>query len=235
MVSRPRRRVSPLVLLAVGLAVLVGAGGVQLVRGRARPTSGGSVASREATPIRRPTGQAALPVPRLALPAPSDERVENQGMWAAVDDLSGEERERLTVFATALFKRAAGAVGLTGDELARVDKAWRKSEERWRDLEQWASANPGEDGLGGPILKLRAIAVQELRDLTNEIGESRARAFRKAERDAYRELALRDQMEPSLSTAVRTVVQRKMAFLRWPPATSGSAPVPVHPPEEPLP
>jgi hypothetical protein len=222
--SGPRRGLSPLVVYTAALAAMTGAAALLLLGGSARRTADPAVTLPPSTPSSRAADRTpalrragALPVPKLVAPGSSPEPVENQGMWEAVDDLSPEERERLAAFSAAAFKEAAAAVALTPAELSRVEAVWRNSEQRGHDLEQWAAAHPGEDGAGGPIRKLRALAVDELRELTDEIGEARARGFRKAERDAYRRVALRDRTEPALSTAMRTVLQRRMASLRWPP------------------
>jgi hypothetical protein len=232
----PRRGVSPLVVFTAALAAMTGAAALLLVRGSARRAAAPAVTTQTSTPSspaadRRPGHRRAnaLPVPKLVAPESSPEPVENQGMWEAVNDLSQEERQRLAAFSATVFKDAAAAVALTPTELSRVKAVWQESEQRGHDLEQWAAAHPGEDGPGGPILELRALAVDELRALTDEIGETRARGFRKAERDDYRRVALRDRTESSLSTAMRTVLQRRMVALRWPPPAPGSVQTSANP------
>jgi hypothetical protein len=203
-------RISPLLMAALALTLLVlSGGGVMLSRSlpRAIEQPSGSGPRPDATPEARSPVTKARPLPRLLELSPSRWEL----LRPAVAELTPVQEAWLAELGQKARRQAATEVGLSPQDAQLLEPVYQATDTRLAGLETRVDREHGI--LAGDVQgDLRARAREELAELTRQLGEARARALRIAENRAYRDL-WRTASGDDVSPAMMSVARRRMTFL----------------------
>jgi hypothetical protein len=207
--SRPTT--SPLLVAALGLAIVIGLGGVYLIASRATspppPDSESAPLPAPSAPAAASANQPRVPsVPKLAARPPG------AIAWEPAASAPPPGQDPVAQVEWSARLNAAAQLRLTPEESARVAKIHATSDRRRAEIEATIDPRPG-----APVLavtkKLRENGNQELEELTAALGPVRARQLRDAEADAFRETWRSTADNPATPSALRAVARRRLVFM----------------------